>query len=262
MMTNPTIDALPSVPQAPALPSVYELNSMSTQQLRVQLAQSLTLGARNLAFLAAIWSELEKRGEDLSDLRTGMAIYLPQIASGRLDAEAVIRFAGQSTVLRSIAGLALERQKALAKGEPVQVLTVNAAGEYERTELPAYTLTASQARMVFDGEKMRSPEEQRALLESARVTKSRRTRPGPDNRVRYDAKADLIRIGRSSATVGEVVAALTSAQQAAPFGQEMTAATLTKFTESEHRMLKQRAAEAGQTMQDFMRAMALKLCAL
>lgn len=245
------------------LPTPYELGSMSTQQLRSALAQSLAMSAQHLAYLAMIWSELEKRGEDLSDLRVGLAAYLPQIAAGRLDAEAVVRFAGQPTVLRSMAGLPLLRQNALAKGEPVKVLTVGADGQYSAVELPAYTLTAAQARMVFDGDKLRSPEEQRAMLESARVTKASRVRPGAANRVRYDAAADVIRIGRVSATVGEITAALAeAARQREPSrvaaivgGSEELAPVVVHLTKEERAQVKVRAAEADMTQQDYMRAM-------
>lgn len=246
-----------------ALPTPYELGAMSTQQLRAALAQSLTMSAQHLAYLAAVWGELEKRGEDLSDLRTGLAAYLPQIAAGRLDAEAVIRFAGQPTVLRSIAGLPLERQQALAKGEPVQVLTANATGEYEAMGLPAYQLTAAQARMVFDGDKIRTPQEQRATLESARVTRAARVRPGAMNRVRYDARADVVRIGRSAATVGEVTTALSEAARqrepervAAIVGaEEELAPVIVQLTRAERAQIKIRAAEANMSQQDYLRAM-------
>lgn len=245
------------------MPTPYELNSMSTQQLRTALAQSLTLSAQHLAYLALIWGELEKRGEDLSDLRTGMAAYLPQIAAGRLDAEAVIRFAGQPTVLRSLAGLPLQRQQALAKGEPVKVLTATADGSYTAAEMPAYTLTAAQARMVFDGDKIRSPDEQRATLESLRVSKTARARPGAQNRVRYDPKADVVRIGRSSATVGEVTAALAeAARQREPErvsaivgGDEDLSQVAILLSKAERAQLKVRAAEADMSQQDYMRAM-------
>ncbi|GLS13595.1 hypothetical protein [Hydrogenophaga electricum] len=250
-------DGLMAVDTIP-LPTPYELGSMSTQTLRGELAKSLTMSARHLQHLALIWAELEKRGEDLSDLRTGLAVYLPMIAAGRLDAEAVIRFAGQPTVLRSLANLPVERQHALALGGTVPVLTVNAAGEYQSTELPAHTLTAAQARLVFSGDSIRSPAEQRAVLESARVSAQRRPRPGPDSRVRYDAKADVIRIGRSSATVGEVAAAIASGALSAEHdgpAPVLDAGMLIRLTESEHRMIKARAAEAGVSQQDLVRNM-------
>lgn len=241
----------------------YEVAGMSTQQLRAELAQSLTLSAKHLAHLAIIWGELERRGEDLSDLRTGMAVYLSQIAAGRLDAEAVVRFAGQPTVLRSLAGLPLERQQALAKGEPVRVLTVDADGQYTSADMPAYTLTAAQARMVFDGDKIRSPDEQRATLESARVKKIARVRPGAVNKVRYDPKSDVVRIGRSSATVGEVTAALVDAAKerehargTAILGiEEELVQVVFRLSRAEHAQLKIRAAEAGMSQQDYTRAM-------
>lgn len=252
-MSSDTTELVPV--EAPGTPTVYELGAMSTQQLRGELARSLTMTARHLAYLAAIWRELENRGEDLTDLRTGLAVYLPQIAAGHLAAEAVIRFAGQPTVLRNIATLTIDQQRALADGQPVRVLTVNTDGDYESTELPAYALTAAQARLVFDAGKLRAPEEQRAILEAARVSAKRRTRPGPDGRVRYDSRTDQLRIGRSAASVGEVVMALREAAQAAqPDEADPDKAVIVKLTESEHRVLKSRAAEAGQSVQDYARA--------
>ena len=259
-MTDAALPALAPT-QDLVVPSRYQLDQMTTQQLRGELARSLTISAQHLAYLAAVWAALEERGEDLSDLRIGLAVYLPQIAAGRLEAEAVLRFAGQPTVLRSMAGLPLDRQRELAKGAPVPVLSINAQGGYETVELPAYTLTAAQARMVFDGDKMRSVPEQRAILEAARVSKARRTRPGPDNRVRFDAEADLVRIGRASATVGEVVAAIAGAPAIDDLS-ELSASALTKLTESEHRMLKRRAAESGLSLQEFARVVLVKFAIL
>lgn len=241
-----------------ALPTPYELGGMSTQQLREKLALSLTMTAKHLVFLATIWGELEKRGEDLSDLRMGMAVYLPQIAAGRLDADAVIRFAGQPTVLKSIAMLPVAEQREIAHGKPVSVLTVNAQGEYENAELPAYTLTAAQARMVFGGDKLRTPKEQQALFESVKLAKSKRVVPGPQNKVRYDAKADVLRIGRSSATVGEVVGALTL--DAIPPDDSVAdlEPVVFKLPPSAKRVLKVRAAEAGVSVEKLVAGLVYK----
>ncbi len=251
------------------LPTAYELNNMSVQQLRAELARSLTMSAQHLAYLATIWSELEKRGEDLSDLRTGLAVYLPQIAAGRLDASAVIRFAGQPTVLRSISTLPLDEQRALAEGKSVEVLTIGHDGGYTATSMPAYALTATQARMVFDTEKIRSITEQRAIFDTTRVSAARRARPGQDGKVRYDSKADVLRIGRSSATVGEVLAALAVAPSPSSadaskvaIETELDTPVVFKLTEAEHRMLKVRVAESGLTQQDFLRQALIRVALL
>lgn len=246
--------------------SAAELGNLSTQALRAELAKSLTLSARHLAYLAMIWRELENRGEDMSDLRTGLAIYLPQIAAGHLDAEAVIRYAGQPSLLRNIATLPIEQQRRLVAGEAVPVLTVGANGEYQQAALPAHTLTPAQARMVFDAGKLRSVDEQRAMFEAQRVAAKRRTRPGPDGRVRYDPKTDQIRIGRSAAPVGEVVAAIVSQPRPeTPAGlaaTDMASTAMIKMTEQEHRQLKIRAAESGLSVQEFARLLLIKFAAL
>lgn len=241
-----------------------ELGNLSTQALRAELAQSLTMSARHLAYLAMIWRELENRGEDLSDLRTGLAVYLPQIAAGHLEAEAVIRYAGHPMLLRNIATLPIEQQRRLLAGETVPVLTVGSSGEYEQAALPAHTLTPAQARMVFGDGKIRSVSEQQAILDSQRVTAKRRSRPGPDGRVRYDPKTDLIRVGRATATVGEVLSVITSqhAPDAVSADETATAVAMIKFTDQEHRQLKIRAAEAGLSIQEFARRVLVRFAAL
>src|SRR5882724_9369466 len=67
------------------------LRDMDNDTLRRELSRALTVSAEHLIYLAQVWRELERRGEDLSDLRSGLGAYLPLIASGRLAAEAVVR---------------------------------------------------------------------------------------------------------------------------------------------------------------------------
>lgn len=259
-MTNDVTDLLPAL-QAAAIPGPMELGNLSNQELRSRLAQSLSLSAKHLAYLAAVWGELEKRGEDLSDLRSGLTAYLPQIAAGRLDAEVVVKFAGQPTVLQSLAQLSLDKQRSIVRGEPIEVLTVNAAGEYEVTKTPAYMLSASQARLVFSAGKVRTPDEQKTTFESARIAAMRRTRPGPDGRVRYDPRTDQIRIGKSAASVGEVVAAI-MVTPVIDDDAELVKSIVIKMTESDHRVIKIRAAEAGLTQEVYVRGILKKFSLL
>ena len=62
-MMHDTTDLLPAL-QAATIPSPMELGELSIQELRSRLAQSLSLSAKHLAYLAAVWGELEKRGEE------------------------------------------------------------------------------------------------------------------------------------------------------------------------------------------------------
>lgn len=238
-----------------------DLNNLSVQQLRAELAQSLTMSAQHLAYLAGIWAELERRGEDLSDLKTGLATYLPQIAAGRLSAAAVIRFAGQPTVLRSISTLSLTEQEALANGKSLNVLTIGSNGEYGNRNIPAYALTASQARIVFGDDKIRTLTEQQAIFDTARLSVARRVPPGQDGRVRYDPKTDMVRIGRSSATVGEVLAALASAvppSSVLSSDDDVFQQTAIKLPDATFRKLKIRIAESGMTQQEFIEKLLIR----
>lgn len=139
--------------------------TLDTATLRAELSRALTITAHGLAYLAAVWAEPERRGEDLSDLRVGLAQYLPAIAAGRIAAEAVATFAGQSTVLKRVARLSLDDQRRLAAGEPVPVVSASADGQYTERSLPLRVLTAPQVATVIDEfGRIRTPIEQRQHL--------------------------------------------------------------------------------------------------
>lgn len=146
--------------------SPRDIAAADTSTLRAELARALTLTAKQLAYLAAIWRELERRGEDLSDLRTGLAVYLPAIAAGTLDAEAVVRFAGQRTLLARLATLPVPEQRRLTKGGALSVAVRTADGAVVPRQMPAASLTAQQVRMAIDGGRIRSMDEQMDLLAS------------------------------------------------------------------------------------------------
>lgn len=96
---------------------ISNLRACSTVELKAELANALKLTAHHLTYLAAIWGELEKRGEDLSALKTGIGKYLALIASGSLLAEAVVAFAGEPMLLRRVSMLPLaEQKKAIENG--------------------------------------------------------------------------------------------------------------------------------------------------
>lgn len=140
------------------------LEAADTPTLRAELARALTITAQSLAYLAAIWAELTRRGEDLSELRVGLAQYLPAIAAGTLAAEAVVAFAGNRSLIHRILALPVDEQRRIASGEPLPVV-VQRDNALVELQLPARTLTAGQARIVFDDDgRVRSPIEQRQIL--------------------------------------------------------------------------------------------------
>lgn len=184
-----------------------ELSRVPTDDLRAELARGLTLTADTLTRLGSIWAELERRGEDLSALRTGLARTLPLIAAGRLAAEAVVAFAGRASVLRALEGVPLERQRRLAAGEPVEV--IDAATPDGALSLPLSALPAAALRLVFADGEVRTPQQQRLSLRP----RPRRPREEGERRYRprYDRATGLVHVGRMAVRLADLLAELSAA---------------------------------------------------
>lgn len=200
------------IPHAPSLlDGSGPLTEVSTPDLRAALARGLELTAETLTRLAMIWGELERRGEDLSDLRRGMGRLLPLIASGRLAAEAVVAFAGRPAVLRALDGLPLTEQRHLAAGEPLDVVDPTNPQEINRVPvalLPAPTV----ALVIFEGH-VRSVQEQRIALRQRRRALPERPRE-KILRPHYDREKGLVRIGHISFELGALLNELAGPEHA------------------------------------------------
>lgn len=123
------------------IPSSSTLSTMSNAELRAELGRAIIMTAQSIAYLAACWVELEKRGEDLSDLRIGLAPFLYAVAAGRLLPEAVVSFAGRKQVLRWLTNQSLERQRQLIEDPHITVIEGRS-----RKRVPLETVTVAQLR--------------------------------------------------------------------------------------------------------------------
>lgn len=170
---------------ADALPRLQE---MTLEELRAELARCVRATAESLVYLAAIWAELESRGEDLSALRTGLSAYLPLIASGRADPAAVVAFAGQPTLLRAIVQLPIAEQQRLAAGGMVPVVVQTPEGVEAEREIAPTMLSAAEVRRVFAPGVVRSPAEQSQIL---RLSRGRSRRPAPPPPINARAAAGV-----------------------------------------------------------------------
>lgn len=197
---------------APTDTALARLRDLDTAALRSELLRALTVTAETLAYLGAVWRELENRGEDLSDLSAGLGRYLPMIAAGQLDAEVVVRFAGRQLLLRAVAALPIGEQRRLALGGGVQILTVDDDGKVAEVEMAATALTAQQVRMAFDYGRIRSVAEQRNMLGSAKMAASRRGRgSGRQFRMKVDPIAGTVTVGKMTVPLSEVIESLVAA---------------------------------------------------
>jgi uncharacterized protein (DUF433 family) len=178
--------------------------------LRAELAQLLDQDfAAKLLRAAQIWRELTDLGDDLSDLRSGLLVYLPAIAAGTILPETVVRFAGQPTLLRAVTALTPDEQRRLTTDGTVSVVS-RVGDTYSHRPLPVSALTTTQIKQVFASRSIRTESEQVALLSSPppRVKPNRPIRRG---KIEVDATAGTVRIGNSSAAVPDVLHALAAA---------------------------------------------------
>lgn len=154
-----------------------DISGWSTGRLRDALANAIIDTAQSLRRMAVIWRELEERGEDLSRYKAGLMVFMPLIAADRLDADVVVRCAGQYTVLRAISALPLTRQQQLLRsGAPV--LRNSDPGSQIRMQLaPLEKLTVEDVRLAFGSQDVRTADEQRAILQKRKAaTRGRRNR--------------------------------------------------------------------------------------
>lgn len=159
-----------TTPAITEAPSNFAL--ISTPELRSELAQTLEITARHLVRLAAIWAELERRGEDLSNLRSGLWSYMRAIAAGNLRPEIVVQYAGHTMLLNRLATLQLEDQDRLLADKTVPLVEYQ-DGQMLTRFVPITQLRASQIGQVI-ADRIRTPEEQRG----AALRLSRRGSPG------------------------------------------------------------------------------------
>lgn len=189
---------------------------MDTPSLENELRRVLSVTIENIAYLGTIWRELDRRGVDLSAYRQGLGRFLPMIAGGHLAPEAMIKFIGNITILRSIQTLPIEDQKRLAKGDKIEIADIDRSGKIVRRKIFARELTSGQAKIVFDYGRIRSAKEQEnMLLEAISPTKRRERKKEPTARkytVNVDPKAKTIRIGRMSFPTEIVIDALRKAE--------------------------------------------------
>lgn len=199
----------PTAPPAEIVPArgAAELAAAPTAELRAELARGLTLVADALARLGSVWAELERRGEDLSDLRHGLARTLPLIASGRLAAEAVVAFAGRPALLRALEGVPLGEQRRLAAGGTVEVIDPSGPPEAV-TEMPLARLPAAAVRLVFGEGEIRPPAAQRLAL---RPRRRQREEAGSRYRPRYDRQTGTVRVGRMAVRLADLLQELSAA---------------------------------------------------
>lgn len=183
-----------------------DVADMSIPELRAELANALTVTAVGLARAAAIWTELNNRGEDIP-LRSGLSIWLPRIAAGALAAEAVVAFAGQRMLLHRMVGMPLDEQRRLAAGGKITVAAANEAGEIVHESRAVASLSSREVTLAIADGTVRPLDAQTRSLAAKRPRRKRASRTSAAI-IRADTARGLLQIGRSSVAPDDIVDAL------------------------------------------------------
>lgn len=141
-------------------------------ELFYMLKEEIEITVSSLKRAAAIWKELKRRGYEMKGIETGVANYLSDISSGKLLPEAVIRCAGQKTLLKNIRSVDLKTQnELLLNGATIVEISGNG---YNEKIVPLHELNTKEVRVLFDKNKIRKAGEQIDFLEKEKNRKKRR----------------------------------------------------------------------------------------
>lgn len=144
--------------------TVDSLGSLDTPTLRREFARVLAETAENLSYLAAIYLEMERRGEAPKDLRGGLLSLIPDIAHGKLAPEAALAFGGSVRKAFAVSRLPVNMQKSLASGERVQVAVPTGSDGFQVRKLQISELSVREVESIISDGRILSPSEQAADL--------------------------------------------------------------------------------------------------
>lgn len=198
---EPTTDVLAPFPE-----TSRDLRAMDTEALREELYNAIGITVRAIKHVAAIWTELEARGEDLSDVRFALASYMRPVQSGRLLPEAVAQLAGRRRTLDLVATLPVDDQRRLIEGQAVEVVK----GQDETVEKNLDQMTFSETAAVIRDGMIRTVDEQRLALKRMGERRPRRRR-GRKPRIAVDGDNATVTVGTVTVALDDLVASLRAA---------------------------------------------------
>lgn len=149
---------------------VNPLKSMTTKQLWDELRDCLTMTVNGIRRSAELLHELSERGEDISRFKIGILAMLPLVANGALLPEIVVNYAHTPEIVEAIATLVPEEQRTISDpGASLPVARRKADGDIMVSTPRVADLSPGEIRRVFEGGRIRTPEEQAKSLPAALI---------------------------------------------------------------------------------------------
>ncbi len=134
------------------------LKKMTVAELYTELSAAITQTAAGILRMAKVLAELQSRREDLSSFTSPLLMFLPDVASGKLLPEMLIRYGASPAIVSMIAKLVQEDQKKLATGDGKVEVVEEVGKEPRRARL--IDMTQARLTQVIGGGHIRSPSEQ------------------------------------------------------------------------------------------------------
>jgi len=181
-----------------------QISEADTETLRLHLSHAVELTVRTIAYMAAIWAELTRRGEDLSDLKSGISRYLPQIADGSVDASVIVKCAGQPGLLRAMAAIPIEEQRKVLKRGTVQVVRGAPGVKMEILDVPLSRLDADDVQVAFSRGGLRKTSDQ---MEYRVAVARKKAQPPRVGSIEFRGD-DVILIDRRAVTLRRLLSAV------------------------------------------------------
>lgn len=225
---------------------------MDTAEVRRELVAGFQMTVAGLVRMAACVRILESRGEDLSDLRSGLIEHVRRIAYGQTLPGVVARFIGYPLLLSRVTALPMPDQERLGSGESVDVF-VRTGEVWDRRRADPLKLTGEQVHQVFGPGGIRDEVAQKLWVES-QSNKPPRRLPAQQGKIRVDrTRAGLI-VNRTFVPQSEILAALADLAPPQEESEDTERKTLiVGLSAAEHRALKLRAVQQDVDMTDLVR---------
>lgn len=190
------------------LMSKQQIYAASIEDLKRELARGLEITAERLRYVAEIWQELHRRGEDLSDLRSGLMEYIPLIATQQVDPNLVIACAGHKTLLSALSRLPIEKQNEIAKSGAIEIAHLNENGEKIVVEKTLANLRADDIYYAFGDGYLRNTSEQikLRLKHSAKLRTPKK--PRKTSNIRFNNDGATMRIGTNTVNIEQLIETL------------------------------------------------------
>lgn len=223
---------------APRKPN-SDLTLLTVPQLLAELAKCLAVNAETVYRMACIWTELEKKGHDLSEHR-GVALqrWFYPIAIGKLLPEAVIAFMHKNFAVDALIGVPLALQDKIINGYKIKVY---APGQGKPDLMTLDEMPKHLVEIIFKNGKIMGPDKQKAALNARPHKKVSTVKRLSRTRVTVNKAKRTVMVGTSNADVNAVVNALADAggfaQEVIETKERRACVIATKVTDEEKERL-------------------------